>query len=97
MASNEFIHVRVDRELKTDVECVLDELGLTTSQTVRLLFQQIKLWRKLPFSIDLPVENLAKVKETFQSAQQSILTEEELRKVTPFVLQILRAKAKNVP
>jgi len=97
MASNEFIHVRVDNELKTDVEYILDELGLTTSQAVRLLFQQIKLWRRLPFSVDLPVENLAKVKETFQSAQQSILTEEELRKVTPFVMQILRAEAKNVP
>ena len=97
MASNEFIHVRVDNELKTDVEYILDELGLTTSQAVRLLFQQIKLWRRLPFSVDLPVENLVKVKETFQSAQQSILTEEELRKVTPFVMQILRAKAKNVP
>jgi len=97
MASNEFVHVRVDSELKTDVESILDDLGLTTSQAVRLLFQQIKIWRRLPFAIDLPVAHLAKARETSQFASQGALTEEELRKVTPFVMQILRTKAKNVP
>lgn len=97
MASNEFVHVRVDSELKTDVECILEELGLTTSQAVRLLFQQIKIWRKLPFAIDLPVTHSATAKETSQFASQGVLTEEELRRVTPFVMQILRTNAKNVP
>lgn len=96
MASNEFVHVRVGYELKTDVESILDELGLTTSQAVRLLFQQIKIWRRLPFAIDLPRTHIAKAKETSQSESQGVLTEEELRKATPFVMQILRAKAKNV-
>ncbi len=95
MAANEFVHVRVNNELKTDVEVILDELGLTTSQAVRLLFKQIKIWRRLPFPIDLPGTH--QTSGTLQSAQQNILTEEELRKVTPYVMQFLRTRSKNVP
>ncbi len=95
MASNEFIHVRVDSELKTDVESILDELGLTTSQAVRLFFHQIRAWRRLPISLDLPALGVGNGKPKQES--KDILTEDELRKVTPFVMQLLRSKAENVP
>jgi DNA-damage-inducible protein J len=48
------IRARVEPALKTEVENILSDLGLTVSETVHLLYRQIKLQRGLPFDVRIP-------------------------------------------
>lgn len=48
--------IRLDPTLKKQTERVLNEMGLTPSQAIVLLFKQIKFQRRLPFEIQLPRE-----------------------------------------
>ena len=48
------IRARVEPGLKTEVESILSDLGLTVSETVHLLYRQIKLQRGLPFDVRIP-------------------------------------------
>lgn len=50
------IRTRIEPELKSEVEEILAELGLTASETVHLLYRQIKLQRGLPFDVRIPNE-----------------------------------------
>ncbi len=48
------IRIRIEPGLKREVEDILAELGLTASETVHLLYRQIKLRRGLPFDVRIP-------------------------------------------
>jgi len=48
------IRARIEPGLKTEVDSILDELGLSTSETIHLLYRQIKLQRGLPFDVRIP-------------------------------------------
>lgn len=50
------INARVRPELKGDVEHILSKLGITTTQAITMFFEQIKLNRGIPFSLQLPNE-----------------------------------------
>jgi DNA-damage-inducible protein J len=48
------IRARLEPGLKSEVEEILDRLGLTASETVHLLYRQIQLQRGLPFDVRIP-------------------------------------------
>ena len=50
----EMIHARVDPGLKKRVEHVFHELGLTTTEAIRLFFRQVELRQGLPFEVRIP-------------------------------------------
>lgn len=50
------INARVKPELKGDVEQILSKLGITTTQAITMFFEQIKLTRGIPFTLQLPNE-----------------------------------------
>ena len=54
MSKTATIRTRIEPELKSEVENILAELGLTASETVHLLYRQIKLRRGLPFEVRIP-------------------------------------------
>ena len=54
MAKTETIRARVEAKLKADAEAVLDELGLTASDAIRLFYKQVALRRGLPFDVVIP-------------------------------------------
>jgi DNA-damage-inducible protein J len=54
------IRARIEPELKSEVEDILAELGLTASETVHLLYRQTKLQRGLPFDVRIPNELTAR-------------------------------------
>jgi DNA-damage-inducible protein J len=56
MAKTETIRARVDAKLKADAEAVLDELGLTASDAIRLFYKQVALRKGLPFDVAIPNE-----------------------------------------
>jgi DNA-damage-inducible protein J len=56
MSKTATIRARLEPSLKSEVEDILDQLGLTASETVHLLYRQIQLQRGLPFDVRIPNE-----------------------------------------
>ena len=54
MSKTATIRTRIEPSLKHEVEDILAQLGLTASETVQLLYRQIKLQRCLPFDVRIP-------------------------------------------
>ena len=54
MNKSAMIRARVDPALKAEVERVLEQLGLTTTQAITLFYQQVKLNQGLPFEVRIP-------------------------------------------
>jgi DNA-damage-inducible protein J len=55
MASGEAtIRARISRLLKDDTDAVFQELGLSSSEAIRLFLNQVRLHRGLPFAVNLP-------------------------------------------
>lgn len=50
------VSARMESQLKTEAEEVLDKLGLTHSTAINALYSQIALTRSIPFNIALPVD-----------------------------------------
>lgn len=48
-----YVRARVDSRLKRDTELILDRLGLSTTEAIRLFLVQIRLRKGLPFHIGL--------------------------------------------
>jgi DNA-damage-inducible protein J len=64
MSKTASIRARIEPGLKTEVENILSDLGLTVSETVHLLYRQIKLQRGLPFDVRIPNELTARTLNT---------------------------------
>ena len=54
MSKTATIRTRIEPSLKSEVEDIFDQLGLIASETVQLLYRQIKLQRGLPFDVRIP-------------------------------------------
>ncbi len=54
MSKTATIRARMEPGLKNEVESILTDLGLTASETILLLYRQIKLRRGLPFEVAIP-------------------------------------------
>jgi len=50
------VHARVDPKLKRSAERVFAELGMTTTEAIRLFLKQVELHRGLPFPVAIPNE-----------------------------------------
>lgn len=50
------IHARIDPRLKKSAETIFSELGLSTTEAIRLFLRQVELHRGLPFPIVTPNE-----------------------------------------
>ena len=54
MSKTAIIRARIEPNLKSEVEDILERLGLSASETIQLLYRQIKLRQGLPFDVRLP-------------------------------------------
>lgn len=55
------IRARIDPVLKAHAEAVFHRLGLTTSQAITLFLKQVELRHGMPFPINIPNSETAKV------------------------------------
>lgn len=55
--SDSVVRARVDPGLKTDAEAVFEQLGLTTTEAIRLFLSQVRLRKGLPFPVSIPTDN----------------------------------------
>lgn len=54
MNKTSVIHARIDPETKAATEEVLDTLGLTPTEAIRLLYRQIALRGEFPLELKIP-------------------------------------------
>ncbi len=54
MAKSAMINARVEPKLKQEVEGILREIGLNTTQAVTLFFRHVKNYKGLPFDVRIP-------------------------------------------
>jgi DNA-damage-inducible protein J len=64
------IRARIEPDLKNDVDRILAELGLTTSETIQILYRQIKLRGGLPFEVVIPNKLTDKTLRASRSGHQ---------------------------
>jgi len=57
------INARIRPELKGDVEQILSQLGISTTQAITMFFEQIKINRGIPFAVQLPNDETIKAME----------------------------------
>lgn len=78
MASTEVVRTRIESDLKAAATEVLDGMGMTVSQVIRMLLVQIVQDKELPFKVKAPNEKTLAVMDAtdrgenlrrFESAQ----------------------------
>ena len=58
MANTATVYVRIDPELKRDVDAILGEMHITPSALIQMLYGQIKLTNSIPFEIKGPSKQI---------------------------------------
>jgi DNA-damage-inducible protein J len=48
------VRARLEPQLKRDAEAVLDEIGLSPAEAIRLFYKQVSLHQGLPFDVRVP-------------------------------------------
>jgi DNA-damage-inducible protein J len=84
MALDATVRARIDEDLKQDVEKILSEIGLSTSQAITMFMKGIRRERGIPFELKIPNE------ETLEAMRE--IDEGLTEKVT---LEQLKSEAKN--
>ena len=67
MAKTETLHMRIDADLKSNAEYLLNQLGMSTTEAVSIFLRQVILNRGLPFEVKIPSTrpvNVAELTET---------------------------------
>lgn len=74
------INTRIDSNLKHQAEAIFSEIGLSTSQAIRLFYRQTVHEKGLPFQpvYNLPPETLEAIREDQEDRLETV-TLEELR------------------
>ncbi len=73
------IRARIEPQLKENVENVLNSLGMTSAEAIRVFFKQIELRKGLPFAVELPnkeTERVFKATDKGENITQCDSTEE---------------------
>lgn len=55
--SDTVVRARVDPSLKNDAEAVFQELGLSTTEAIRMFLSQVRLRKGLPFRVETITAN----------------------------------------
>ena len=79
MALDATVRARVDSELKEDVEKILSEIGLSTSQAITMFMKGIRRERGIPMELKIPnEETLTAMREVEMGINMEEITLEEM-------------------
>ena len=69
MALDATVRARVDSQLKKDVEEILSDIGLSTSQAITIFLKGVKREKGIPFDLKIPNK---KTLEAMQEAKDGV-------------------------
>ncbi len=58
MSNTATVYARIEPKLKEEVDSILNELGVTPSSLIQMLYSQIKLTKRIPFDISIPKKSI---------------------------------------
>ena len=61
MANTSAVYARIDSTLKENAEGILQQLGISPSSAIQMLYSQIVLTRGLPLDLRLPAHNISAI------------------------------------
>lgn len=61
MSNSAVVHARIDQATKTATEKVLDTLGMTPTEAIRLFYRQIAIRKSFPLELHIPNKLTASV------------------------------------
>ena len=67
MSRTATVRARLEPDLKADVEKLLHQLGISTTEAITMFYSQIRLRHGLPFPVEVPNETTLK---TFKSTDK---------------------------
>jgi len=74
------INARIKPELKADVEAILSQLGMTTTQAITVFFEQVKMNKGIPFELKIPnAETLEAMEDARANRNMESITIEDLK------------------
>lgn len=74
------INARVKPDLKTDVEAILSQLGITTTQAITMFFEQVRINKGIPFELKIPnAETIQAMEDARSDKDMETTTIEELK------------------
>ncbi len=84
MALNRTVRARVDEQLKYEVEEILKQIGLTTSQAITLFMNRIRYEKGIPFELKVPnTTTIQAMKEAENNEGETVSLEEFLKESNP--------------
>ncbi len=79
MALTATVRARVDAELKQNVEQILSQIGLSTSQAINLFLKRVERERGIPFELKIPNdETMQAIEEAEAGINMEEITLEEM-------------------
>jgi DNA-damage-inducible protein J len=70
MSQTAVIHARIDPATKAATEKILDSLGMTPTEAIRLFYRQIALRKEFPIELHVPNKLTASVLQKSDSNQE---------------------------
>lgn len=56
MANTNAVYARIDKNLKENAESILNQLGISPSSAIQMLYSQIVLQKGMPFELRIPAK-----------------------------------------
>jgi len=78
MALDATVRARIDSELKREVEQILSEIGLSTSQAITMFMKGIKRERGIPMELKIPNEETLQAMQEIEQGETETVTLDEL-------------------
>ena len=66
------VSARMEPSLKADVETLLRQLGISTTEAINMFYSQIRLHHGLPFPVEIPNETTMKTLEKTDRGEELI-------------------------
>lgn len=76
MAKNATINMRVDASLKTDVERILQVLGISTTEAINMFLNRVRLSKGIPFPVQMSDDEFRRYLAACSSEDEAISSEE---------------------
>jgi DNA-damage-inducible protein J len=76
MAKNATINMRVDASLKTDVERILNVLGISTTEAINMFLNRVRLSKGIPFPVQMSDDEFRNFLVECTNEDEAISTEE---------------------
>ncbi len=78
MALSATVRARIDPRLKEDVEEILSQVGMTTSQAINIFMNSIKREKGIPFELKIPNKETIEAMRDVEEGKTESVTFEEL-------------------